>query len=95
MKNINKDGLTPKPVLERYSKTPKRSRVRGTLDVLTNIEQADLSASEEVVGSGCSSVVEMGLALARIRDLCRAGVCPFGIGLARAVARPRPPRNRA
>jgi hypothetical protein len=41
----------------------------GTLDVLTDVEQADLSACEVVVGSGCNSFVQPGLALARIRDL--------------------------
>jgi hypothetical protein len=45
------------------------SRVLGTLDVLTDVEQADLPACEEVVGSGCNSFVQPGLALARIRDL--------------------------
>jgi hypothetical protein len=45
------------------------SEVLVTLDVLTDVEQAELSACEEVVGSGRNSVVQVGLALGRIRDL--------------------------
>jgi hypothetical protein len=45
------------------------SSALGTLDCLTEFEQADLCACEEVVGSGRNSVVQVGLALGRIRDL--------------------------
>jgi hypothetical protein len=45
------------------------SRVLGKLELRTDIEAADLSACEEVVRSGCNSVVQMGLALGLIRDL--------------------------
>jgi AAA domain len=45
------------------------SPVLGTIDVLTEVEQAELYACEEVIGTGWDNFVPAGLALARIRDL--------------------------
>jgi hypothetical protein len=42
--------------------------VLGTLDNLSEGEQADFFACEEVLGSGWDGFVQCGLALARIRD---------------------------
>ena len=41
----------------------------GTIEALSQGEQADLYACEEVIASGWQSFVQVGLALARIRDL--------------------------
>jgi hypothetical protein len=45
------------------------SPVLGAIEVLSPAEQAELYACEEVVASGWQSFVQVGLALARIRDL--------------------------
>jgi hypothetical protein len=45
------------------------SPVLGALEVLSEAEQADLYACEEVIGTGWHTFVQVGLALARIRDL--------------------------
>jgi hypothetical protein len=44
------------------------SSVLGTLDNLSEFEQADFFACEEVLGTGWDGFVQCGLALARIRD---------------------------
>jgi len=44
------------------------SPVLGTIEGLTEVQQAELYACEEVIGSGWNTFVQVGLALARIRD---------------------------
>jgi hypothetical protein len=44
------------------------SSVLGTIDLLSEAEQADYFACQEVLGMGWNAVVDAGLALARIRD---------------------------
>ena len=44
------------------------SPVLGTIEGLTDAEQAELFACEEVIGNGWHTFVQVGLALARIRD---------------------------
>jgi hypothetical protein len=44
------------------------SSVLGTLDILSEAEQAEYFACEEVVGTGWNAFYDVGLALARIRD---------------------------
>src|ERR1019366_4537536 len=44
------------------------SPMLGTIEGLTEVQQAELYACEQVIGSGWHTFVQVGLALARIRD---------------------------
>jgi hypothetical protein len=50
------------------AKTQSLSPVLGGVEVLTESERANLWACEEVIGSGWHTFVQVGLALAQIRD---------------------------
>src|ERR1019366_2792941 len=59
---------TPPAVPAQKNDEVVLSPVLGTLEGLTEVEQAELYACEEVIGSGWHTFVQVGLALARIRD---------------------------
>ena len=56
------------PVREFTSEAPMFPKSLGVVEVLSEADQMDLYVCEEVVSSGWNTFVQVGLALARIRD---------------------------
>ena len=64
----NTSPTTPAPAPTPKNPFPELDKSLGVVEVLSDPEQMEYFACEEVVGTGWSTFVQVGLALAQIRD---------------------------